>query len=65
MVLTLESLVSLNSVFKLKLKFGVGWTKFEGDFVNEFAGQGMVRPSLEKLVFLMLEVILTTLEEVT
>ena len=63
MVFSIEALISFHRIFKLKLQLGVAWRKFETNLVNKFGGQRKVAPSLQILMFLVLELVLTAFVE--
>jgi len=63
-VITVEPGVTLHSALELKLKFGVRRIELEGCFVHGIRSQTVVSPSQLELVPLVLEFVLSVLEEV-
>lgn len=63
MIVTIQPLIPLHAVFELKLQFGIVWGELQADFVHQLRRQSQVGPSLKKLVFLMLELVLSTFVE--
>ena len=59
MIVTVQPLVPLHAVFQLELQFGVVRRELQADFVHEFRCQSQMGPSLEELVLLVLELVLS------